>query len=106
MKFHVSFILLCLLASEMAHAGSCSDQQREKLQSKVVDACKTTSMRCLGTDNKATLNSKISQFSACINARKTINDTCFDGGDPGHKQAIIEVTNGRSNCQTLLSNVK
>ena len=52
MKFHVSFILLCLLASEMAHAGSCSDQQREKLQSKVVDACKTTSMRCLGTDNK------------------------------------------------------
>ena len=72
MKFHVSFILLCLLASEMAHAGSCSDQQREKLQSKVVDACKTTSMRCLGTDNKATLNSVSFQLVLMLERRLMI----------------------------------
>ena len=38
---------------------------------------------------------------ACIEARRTINNQCFNGGDPGHQQAILERQNGIRKCEAI-----
>ena len=106
----ISFVLmpLALLSSSSAYAqstGTCTATQHRTLQNQVDSAC-GAALACSGTDDRATLNSKIGKHSACIDARKNINNTCFGGGDAGHKQAIVERTNAITNCQNLLAKVK
>jgi Novel toxin 16 len=101
-------LVLCFLLPSSAFAqstGTCTATQHRTLQNSVDNSC-GAALACSGTDDRATLNSKIGKHSACIDARKAINNMCFAGGDAGHRQAITERTNAITNCQNLLAKVK
>jgi Novel toxin 16 len=85
--------------------GTCTATQHRPLQNEVERACGLPAS-CSGTDNIATLNSKIANHKACISARTNINNTCFAGGDAGHKQAVAERNNGITRCQDFLKTAK
>jgi Novel toxin 16 len=85
--------------------GSCTATTHRTLQNAVDSQC-GAAKACLISDTQATLSSKIGQHSKCIDARKAINNTCFGGGDAGHKQAITERTNAITNCQTYQKTAK
>jgi hypothetical protein len=85
--------------------GSCTATTYRTLQDAVDSQC-GAAKACLISDNQSTLSSKIGQHSKCIDARKNINNTCFAGGDAGHKQAITERTNAITNCQTYQKTAK
>jgi putative RNase toxin 16 of polymorphic toxin system len=38
-------------------------------------------------------------FTACANARETFDKECWNGGNPGHKQAQVDARKGAENCR-------
>jgi Novel toxin 16 len=97
-----SFVPVTLAAQS---TGTCTATQHRGYQTTVENACGAATT-CTAADTKATLNTKIGQHSRCIDARKVINNTCFGGGDAGHKQAITERTNAIAKCQGLMPTAK
>ena len=109
-KFPIMAVILLsisptLASAQMAPPGNCTVPQHRTLQTEVDNSCGAAT-KCLISDDRATLNSKITKVNACISARTTINNTCFAGGDPGHKQAIVERNNQLNTCTDYLSKVK
>jgi hypothetical protein len=94
-----------MASAQLAPPGKCTATQHRSLQDQVDSSCGAAT-KCLITDDRATLNSKIIKVNACISARTTINNTCFAGGDAGHKQAITERNNQLNTCKDYLSKVK
>jgi len=86
--------------------GDCTQARWGGKQDKVNFECKAKLEKCSGTDSKDVLNSKIGQFSRCMDARKDINTACFKGGDIGHKEAINSANNGINTCKTYLAKAK
>jgi hypothetical protein len=99
------FCALSLTSSNGIAQGTCTATQHRTLQNDVDNQC-GAALACLGTDNQATLSSKIGQQSRCITARKTINNTCFGGGDAGHNTAITQRNNAIANCQKFQATAK
>jgi Novel toxin 16 len=100
------FLAVSMSGSAIAQStGTCTATQHRGLQNTVDSSC-GAALACSGTDDRAALNAKIGKHSACIDARKAINNMCFAGGDAGHRQAITERTNAITNCQNLLAKVK
>jgi hypothetical protein len=109
-RLHLLIGGFAIVSSSMALAqtappGSCTATQHRSLQDQVDSSC-AAATKCLITDDRATLNSKITKVNACIAARVNINNTCFAGGDAGHKQAVTERTNQLNTCKDYLSKVK
>jgi hypothetical protein len=48
------------------------------------------------------LESHRMRFVACINARETINNECFKGGDAKHIGHLQETKNGLKKCENLI----
>lgn len=78
--------------------GDCTIGQHRRLQNNVNEKCKSK-RGCKGTDSCAELLEKQAKNSQCINARVTINNTCFKGGDAGHNDAVRQATNALIICQ-------
>jgi hypothetical protein len=93
------------LSSPAISQGTCTATQHRTLQDAVDSQC-GAALACLGTDNQATLSSKIGQHSRCIDARKTINNTCFGGGDAGHNTAITQRVSAIDNCKKFQATAK
>lgn len=91
---------MCVAASEPP--GNCTPEEHRQLQDGVENAC-GAAIACRGGDDIATLNRKIGMHSACIDARKRINDRCFGGGDSGHQTSVEERKGSIRNCQNLIS---
>jgi hypothetical protein len=92
------------LGQDVASTGNvsdCSESVRMKLQNDVNRYCKSQKMSCINTDSCSTLERKMSMFNNCMQARIKINTKCFKGGNPGHKKAIADATNGLMNCQGI-----
>ncbi|MDQ2773215.1 MAG: hypothetical protein M3Y54_22245 [Bacteroidota bacterium] len=83
--------------------SDCSPAVTAMLQKQVELMCKPKGMpsKCFDTDTCSLLLQKIAMTEACIEARRTINNQCFKGGDPGHQQAILERQNGIRKCEAI-----
>lgn len=93
---------ICIKAETPPPPGNCTEQQHRALQDRVDNACKSA-RACTANDSAGVLSAKIGQHSACIAARKKINDVCFRGGDSGHREAITNRVNAIAACQKFLS---
>jgi Novel toxin 16 len=80
-KYFVAIIFggSAFISSSAIAQGTCTATQHRTLQNDVDNQC-GAALACLGTDNQATLSSKIGQQSRCITARKTINNTFLVAG--------------------------
>jgi hypothetical protein len=84
-----------------ADTGDCTEEQHRRLQDEVDRACKRP-RACKGDMECAELRENLRKSRECYDARKTINDTCFKGGDVGHKKALEEAQNAINNCLDLI----
>lgn len=83
--------------------GDCSEDEQKRLQADVNDKCKTNAPgRCLTTDNLADLQTKMDGNRLCYLARTKINNTCFRGGDLGHRVAAIAARASLTRCEDLM----
>jgi len=82
--------------------GDCTKKQYQELNSAVGRACKGSGkMRCSESDDCETIKNKMAKFDACINARQTLNDTCFGGQSSIENYEIANLQRGRRRCADL-----
>ena len=84
-----------------ADPGDCTKEQHAELQ-KAVNETKGEK-RCLPSDTCATLYTKETTWSKQAIARQIINNTCYRGGDKGHKQALDQAQINVRNCATIIA---
>jgi Novel toxin 16 len=109
-KLRYLIVGIAIVSSSMALAqtappGSCTATQHRSLQDQVDSSC-AAALKCLITEDRATLNLRITKVNACIAARTNINNTCFAGGDAGHKEQIVQRNNQLATCKDYLAKVK
>jgi type VI secretion system secreted protein VgrG len=95
---------VCVAGIVAEPPGNCTPEEHRDLQDRVENAC-GSAIACRGGDDIATLNRKIGAHSACIDARKRINDRCFGGGDEQHQRPIQERQGSIRRCQDLMTNM-
>jgi hypothetical protein len=93
------------ILKNLTMVGDCTAEQHRKLQDEVNRACKRP-RACKGDQDCATLIANLAKNRECAAARKAINDTCFKGGDEGHKQAYQEALNAVGTCLDLMKKKK
>ena len=83
--------------------SDCTPAVTSMLQKQVELMCKPqgVSSRCTDADSCPLLLQKIAMTEACIEARRTINNQCFRGGNAGHQRAIAERQNGIIRYQSI-----
>ncbi|MDX1953424.1 MAG: RHS repeat-associated core domain-containing protein, partial [Verrucomicrobiota bacterium] len=59
-------------------------------------------VKCEVGDSPAVMRGKIAQARKCIRARRMRDNTCFQGGNPGHHQAVNQLINLISTCRRYL----
>ena len=80
--------------------GNCTPEQHRDLQNRLENACGAANS-CRGGDAPEVLSAKIAAHYACIRARQKINETCFNGGDQGHNDAIRQRYDAIAKCWKL-----
>src|SRR3712207_2911252 len=70
--------------SSMKAPGDCTPEEHDQLRNAVNVECKRTPVKCVSIQNCAVLRANWIQFQQCINARATIMNKCFRGGDDQH----------------------
>jgi len=93
---------VCTAETSTEPPGNCTPEEHRDLQNRVENACGAATA-CKGGDDLFTLNWKIGLQSACIDARRRINDRCFGGGDAGHRLQIEQRKGSIRNCQNFIS---
>ena len=88
-------------AQDLPPPGTCTPEQHRTLQNAVDAACGVP-RSCNATQSCATLQTNYDQFIACATARETINNTCFGGGNVGHREAARNERRGAQNCATIM----
>jgi RHS repeat-associated protein len=77
--------------------GSCTVAQHSLLQGSVNVAC-SVARTCKSTQTCRELGSNLFKLQACLKARLLINNTCYAGGDAGHKEAAQNERRGMETC--------
>jgi hypothetical protein len=85
--------------------GVCDAGVHSGLQGEVDGQCKVE-RACKGNQDCPTLLARRAQNEACLNARETINATCFCGGNRTHRGAAEEARNAIGNCNYFLTKQK
>lgn len=88
--------------------GDCTKQQMQVLQGAVKKAC-DAERRCTREDVRenareadcAGVLQRIQRNLQCRDARKAVNDICYNGGDEGHRQQVTETENALKRCETI-----
>lgn len=79
--------------------GDCTPAQHRALQDDVNNKCKGDRRSCRGLNDCAKMLENMQKNWDCAVARETVADTCFRGGDAGHRQAIVEALNAAAYCE-------
>ena len=87
------------IAADLKPPGNCSAKQHASLQSAVDSNCSKPKMSCSNSDSTATKKATANVIQKCINSRVLINDTCFNGGDAGHKKQVEDRKAALKTCQ-------
>ncbi len=90
-------------APPQAPPGDCTAEQHRQLHEAVDLECKGKKLKCNATQSCDTLRDHFSQFQRCINARSTIMDRCFRGGDKKHQLRLAETESGAQECLRLMA---
>lgn len=92
--------------------GNCGEDEYNRFNSAVQLLCKRDSegkppvRACKGTDDAATMTTKMNKYSSCIDARKKRESACFGGGNDGHVKQINDLYLGINNCLDLMEKLK
>jgi hypothetical protein len=89
-------------AEPLSPPGDCTEAEHRELKQEVGRACKATSMKCYEQQDCATLIENWLKFQRCIDARLTIMNKCFRGGDKTHQDEIRNYRDGASTCSTIM----
>ncbi|WP_218082521.1 eCIS core domain-containing protein [Anthocerotibacter panamensis] len=81
--------------------GDCSAGEHRQLQNDVNEKCKNRPRGCSPGDSLADVEQKIQNNAECISARERINHRCYQGGDPGHQEAVQVAVNTLIRCQAV-----
>ena len=82
--------------------GNCIQGIHDGFQRTVKAWCDHPSGRaCNATESCNRLRQKIRRNERCAHARRVINDTCYNGGDPGHIIAERDARRAQANCMAL-----
>lgn len=82
--------------------GDCDPALHSFLQAEVDVEC-SVPRSCKGTDDCSTLVLKRAQRKICRDARVTINQLCFRGGDPTHRDEVDKEERGIRRCDDLIT---
>ncbi|HZI14265.1 MAG TPA: hypothetical protein VE153_28105 [Myxococcus sp.] len=87
----------------LAPPGDCAKEVYRELTRLAGEACKTEGMRCDESMSCQDLLARWSKFKRCIEARRTLMDRCFRGGDPAHKNVLATYEKGQARCTELIN---
>jgi hypothetical protein len=87
---------------ELPPPGDCTKDVWRDLTKAVGTACKTQSMKCNANMSCADLTIQWNRFERCIDARRTLMNRCFRGGDRAHKESLIAYERGKAECTKLI----
>lgn len=88
----------CLKPAEIT-GRTCSEETCVALQDNVDRLCKTLIACNAVTDDCPDIKEKIQQAYQCIEARRTINATCWNGSNAGHHIQIANHLRYIENCK-------
>ncbi|MBC8152667.1 MAG: hypothetical protein H7Z72_07130 [Bacteroidetes bacterium] len=94
-----SAVTVCITDPIPSPPGDCTVIQHRALQNEVTNKCKNGSRSCRGLTDCAVMLQNIQKNWDCAVARETVANTCFRGGDPGHRTAITEALNAAAYCE-------
>ncbi len=92
---------LAKLKAEKARYGNCTKEQHHQLHSQVGEKCKRPKFSCKNCDDCKIIRENIGKASECIEARKAINNICFNGGDAAHIAQVVKTEAAMANCKNL-----
>jgi len=75
---------------------ACTSARLRQLEAYKDTVC--PALGCGDYDNCDTIYNKIVRATNCYLARDQINNECYDGGDPGHRQAADNAFRARERC--------
>jgi len=78
--------------------GSCTPSEHTFLQAIVNAKCDGPPRRCTGSQECLQLFDNLERNHACYEARREINNRCFNGGDLGHRIEQEEALNAANVC--------
>lgn len=82
--------------------GNCIQGIHDIMQRAVKAWCDHPSGRtCTSGESCGRLLQKIRRNQLCARNRRTINDTCYEGGDEGHRIAERDARRAQANCMAL-----
>ncbi|WP_368671677.1 hypothetical protein [Corallococcus carmarthensis] len=82
--------------------GDCTKDVWRDLSKAVGSACKTQSMSCNATMSCVDLTVQWNRFENCIQARRTLMNRCFRGGDAEHKKVLEGYERGQARCTEFI----
>ncbi len=83
--------------------GDCTPLQHSLMQGAVNAACKSGPSACKASQTCAELKANLAINAACATARNRINNICYGGGDPGHRQAAADATAAAVKCAGFMA---
>jgi hypothetical protein len=87
--------------------GDCTKARHAELQAEVDKNCQppTGATKCKyaqrGEIPCEYYKDMVKKFAECWEARKTINNECYGGGDDGHKEQAENARKGAERCQKI-----
>ena len=83
--------------------GDCSSSFRTYLQSEVNRTCKPDPGQCKPGESCSSMRDKCAKHTECAEARKKINNTCFRGGNDGHRFEYNKRKKMADDCKGLIA---
>jgi hypothetical protein len=78
--------------------GDCTKAVYRELNTAVGHACKSENMECTPEMDCVSLMTRWSLFERCIDARQTLMNRCFRGGDETHRITLRGYMRGQNRC--------
>jgi hypothetical protein len=83
--------------------AKCPEEEYLRLRKQVLDACRGVHMRCLSEHECPELIARWKLQATCGAARQILMDTCFPGGNAGHRKAIEQAEQGQKTCLRFIT---
>ncbi|SDR49115.1 RHS repeat-associated core domain-containing protein [Rhizobiales bacterium GAS113] len=96
---------ICSRALTMEPPGDCRHGEHRRLQDEVDRSCSGAPRACNSYTSAADLPVFRVRNLTCALARNKINNKCFAGGDPTHRNEADKAFNAVANCENLMSRV-
>lgn len=93
-------------SAPMKAPGDCTAEEHSQLQEAVEMQCKRIPSKCISIQSCAVLRDNWLKMQKCIQARVTIMNKCFRGGDDNHQRALKNFQTGADKCWRYMEEKK